>query len=81
MSAYEELVDRCLDIGTPETTWEEDVTAILAEVLRTLKTVTPEMSDRGLTELNDWDRSCGMSGGQDEIYLAMLHASPLEPPK
>ena len=64
MSAYEELVERC-DALMPRST-----RAILAEVLRTLETVTPEM----------WNAF------HDEPYesaeakmLAILRASPLTP--
>ena len=47
--------------------------AVLAEVLRTLETVTPEMSEAG---------DCAFENGYvHEVYSAMLHASPLTPPK
>lgn len=43
--------------------------ASLAEVLRTLETVTPEMTDADYFIESD-----------EAIYLAMLRASPLSPP-
>jgi hypothetical protein len=63
MSAYEELVAECCAYGD-----ESDVRAILAEVLRTLKTVTPEM----------WS-DVGEDLGAEGNWLAMLHKSLLEP--
>lgn len=69
MSAYEELVERCRIHPTDCT--EADMRAVLAEVLRTLETVTPEM----------WDALPPRALDFDEAYLAMLRASPLAPPK
>jgi hypothetical protein len=81
MSAYEELVERCV-----RATWDakdarparfsaaarrHDTRVILAEVLRTLETVTPEM----------WDALPPRALDFDEAYLAMLRASPITPPK
>lgn len=77
MSAYEELVERV--VRTAGSHYEADADigrAILAEVLRTLETMTPEM-----------EREWGAAGGKAHIngsgasrdWLAMLRASPLSP--
>ena len=47
------------------------IAAALAEALRTLETVTPEMLDAGL------GRECYVEG----VYLSMLRTSPLVAPK
>lgn len=82
MSGYEELVERC-GKAAHSINWRTCETAdimrlVLAEVFRTLETVTPEMEhawhnqpvgrlSRKATAQNDW--------------LAMLRTSPLAPPK
>jgi hypothetical protein len=76
MSAYEELIDRCCDIDN-DRSWESRgarIKAILAEILRTLEMVTDEMRGAALDLPADIH-------GEDDYYLAMLHASPLERPK
>lgn len=70
MSAYDELVARCIDAywADAEGDLEFDIKAVLAEVFRTLKNVTPEMKEtmaNHIIEKDDW--------------LAMLRASPLNP--
>lgn len=91
MSAYEELVERCgraimVRELRPHTAWSviddkwrEPARAekykllardVLAEVLRTLSTVTPEVPEPS-TEAID----------MGDLWLAMLRASPLTPPK
>lgn len=67
MSAYEELVERCMVIDA-----KAPITAILAEVLRTLGTVTPEMDKEGLVLGDQRDHLA--------IWHAMLRASPITPP-
>jgi hypothetical protein len=77
-SAYEELVERCMAAVTDRNNYsrESAVCAILAEVLRTIKYVRPEMIDAG----------AGWGFAADEIeciegfYHAILDASPLSPP-
>jgi hypothetical protein len=73
MSAYEELVERILSNGKLYASRREYVEDILAEVRRTLETVTAEMSEAG---------DCAFENGYvREVYSAMLRASPLEPAK
>ena len=59
--------------------WRADyrstIAAALVEVLRTLETVTPEMTTAGYSA-----KVRGVWADSD-TWLAMLHASPLEPPK
>ena len=71
MSAYEELLKRCAEAMWTDSQYN-GVAAVLAEVLRTLETVTPEM----VQAWNDDEESTAHSD-----WLSMLHASPLEPPK
>lgn len=73
MSDYEELVERCAHKVTHHhaDTSEGFARLVLAEVLRTLETMTPEM----------WDALPPRALDFDEAYLAMLRASPLAPPK
>ena len=77
MSAYEELVERCM-IAAPSA-WDLDtwVRVVLAEVRRTLETATPEMADAAFDSIFTADSE----DDPVEMWLAMLHASPLEPPK
>ena len=70
MSAYEELRERCHSLSLNEAWSMRVVEVILAEVFRTLKTVTPEMDD-----------AAKFHNSQHENWLAILHASPLVPPK
>jgi hypothetical protein len=68
-SEYMKLTVRCHS-ATRSASYK-DVERILAEVLRTLQTVTPEMeNDVGLQPI-----------AARAVWLAMLHASPLEPSK
>ena len=68
MSAYEELVEHIRDMMVEGT---GDAVDIVALILRTLETVTPEMAnDVGLQPI-----------AARAVFLAMLHASPLVPPK
>ena len=76
MSAYDDLHDRCMTEITGEDSLIDGVHAVLAEVLRTLETVTPEM-------FRAWGRAATLRTGDGATrdWLAMLHASPLAPPK
>jgi hypothetical protein len=68
MSAYEELIERCAS-KTIGAIYEEDYRIILAEALRTLKTVIAESPDgRGAKA---WR----------ENMTHWLHECPLTPPK
>lgn len=82
MSPYKELLARCAlasvnaVASTPEA-GDADVivlgtAAVLAEILRTLETVTPEMGLQGEAEVGD-DQDA------DACWLSMLRASPLAP--
>jgi hypothetical protein len=90
MSAYEELLERCATAydnvlwgvfdGTPGGTRKMQLAAsraFLAEVRRTLETATPEMADAAFDSIFTADSE----DDPVEMWLAMLHASPLEPPK
>lgn len=76
MSAYEELVERVARAGRPKAILDvgdhcrDLARAQIAEVFRTLETVTPEMAFEGLGET-----SC------NHMFRAMLRASPLAPPQ
>lgn len=81
MSAYEELVGRCVNaqpfLGQPGYDPADDnMRAVLAEVLRTLETVTPEMADAFMKSPIEASKSPYGS----RYWLAMLRASPLTPP-
>ena len=71
---YEALLERCVGLCRDEMLGEEylesGMRAALAEVMRTLETVTPEQLS--------WAQ--GYANGT-HIWHGMLHASPLEPPK
>jgi hypothetical protein len=81
-SAYDGLVERCHEAflvawgsgGKRDTTYKAELRAVLAEVLRTLETVTPEMHTA-------WHETpCGGTSGFGvlaEGWRAMLRASPL----
>ena len=73
MSAYEQLVDRCCALRSKhiEKSTEQVIQIIIAEVLRTLATVTPEM-EAAVTSGNPEDA--------EDLWLALLRASPLSPP-
>lgn len=70
MSAYEELRDRCEGIvwTSYELSVEATVQMVLAEVFRTLETMTP-------VSLGYLDTA----GEMNETWLALLRASPLAP--
>lgn len=79
MSAYEELVERCARAicnDEPRLPWNEASAedcrkasrAVLAEVLRTLETVTPEMEREMEPPMNVQD------------WRVVLHASPITTP-
>lgn len=76
MSGYDELHYRCLssiekhDAGLISRGGA--VSQILAEVFLALETVTPEMHD---------EANLVWKFGSPEVWLAMLHASPLAKPK
>jgi hypothetical protein len=58
MSAYEELVERCEDAAMTSE-YDDIMPVVLAEVLRTLETVTPEMESAlenaiGSGAVRDW---------------------------
>jgi hypothetical protein len=79
-SAYEELVDRCVEgnrsyFGHVITEDVEMIRYVLAEVLRTLETVTPEMGNAFLNSPRQHTREPFGS----RYWLAMLRASPLTP--
>ncbi len=73
MSAYDELVDRCVSLCRDEMIGEDYLTdgirGALAEVLRTLETLTPEM-----------DEAWNFGDDAVEGYFHILHASPLVKP-
>lgn len=75
MSAYEELIVRCAHAavtkggGGADRGWIGVTEAILAEVLRTLEVVTPEMFEAYCAE-----------GCFPQSWVATLRASPLQPP-
>ena len=74
MTAYEELVDRCYDAFYEAYMATDPLNGMrkaLAEVLRTLETVTPAM-------LKAWEDDEESTAHSD--WLCMLHASPLSPP-
>jgi hypothetical protein len=74
MNAYEELLTRVAKtISGSGVTSPRSLTRaeqVLAEVLRTLEVVTPEMGDA-------WNTCDGRAA---DHYLAMLRASPITPP-
>jgi hypothetical protein len=78
VNAYDELVERCAEIiplsDEPATIVAR---AVLAEVLRTLETVTPDMEEAGLRT------SYGLNTVEAlaKDWSAMLCASPVTPPK
>ena len=90
MSAYGQLVERCarelfLD-RYPDSSWTRlhdmskndycgHARAILAEVLRTLEAVTPEMEEAGLSTSYGLNTVEALS----KDWTAMLRASPLAP--
>jgi hypothetical protein len=77
MSAYEELVERCMSAVTDRNNYsrESAVCAALAEVMRALEDTTPEMGAVagrwGFDEREFFRRFIG----------EILRASPLAPPK
>ena len=71
MSQYEELRERCCQVIIGRVP-ERVVDDILAEVFRTLETVTPEMLAPFAKVTKKMPRP---------TWLAMLRASPLAPPK
>lgn len=79
MSAYEELVERCVVIRVRGAEADKTVGQIteemLAEILRTLEEVTPEMLD-ATHAVADWGPAPRRLADQ---YFAMLHASALQP--
>ena len=96
MSAYDELVERCakLEIANHKekcpwseeaevtTYWRDSARLVLAEVRRTLETVTPEMVEAWVDEPTPDQIAFPTSREYAEgSWLAMLHVSPLEPPK
>lgn len=87
MSRYEELVERCNSAITDRNNYSREAAlrAILAEVLRTLETVTPEMQGAAdNADVLSWSSEEGEgldSMDLEAAWLAILHASPLMPPK
>jgi hypothetical protein len=78
MSAYEELLQATAVILSEDGRWPpeaylDQASRVLSLMRRTLETVTPEM-DAAFKAAPEWD-------DQNDIWLAMLRASPLEPPK
>ena len=71
MTAHDELVERCVDQVCLR--WDEDMRpqlrGVLAEVLRTLETATPEIIPP------HWM----IAGDLDKVWSLMLRASPLAP--
>lgn len=78
MSGYRELRERVADIlyVKPAGRYTECADTILAEVLRTLETVTPEMEESGLRQSYGLNTIEALA----KDWLAMLRASPLSPP-
>jgi len=80
MNAYEDLVERCHKAAkavTPYSGSQARTRAVLAEVLRTLETVTPEMAAAAEHQVDSL--RCDEQV-ESECYLAMLRASALSPP-
>ena len=80
MTAYDELVERC--IMHPTDCTEAEMRLVLAEVFRTLHTVTPEMKKaRGINVMGSEDTVDGYLDYWDAegVWLAMLRAAPLVP--
>lgn len=77
MNPYEELHKRCY-----EALWRDGkysgVDAVMAEVFRTLETVTPEMVD---AVVPGSVRRRTIEERAKEDWIAMLRVSPLAPPK
>lgn len=81
MSPYDELRERCNRVALNAVCGRKslpvafvrdcEVKAILAEVFRTLETVTPEMRAAWF----------GSADAATVMWHSMLHASPLAPPK
>lgn len=83
MTERDELFERCKAAATGRFNYSLDasIESVLAEVFRTLETVTPEMVrawDNPTDEPSDFPTSfeCAQS-----IWTDMLRASPLAPPK
>lgn len=88
MSAYKELVERCAEASKyvqPYSGKHARIRAVLAEVFRTLETVTPEMVDAWMDAAFHDEPMDGLSAkdtnthGARADWLAMLRASPLAP--
>jgi hypothetical protein len=84
MSAYEELVERCRKAANTRTDLSSrTVKSVLAEVMRTLENVTPEMGTAVLATYGKPDKSTAklMREHLARDWIAMLRASPISPPK